>query len=64
MMGTWKLTESKSKMTRGTGKNAKVVYDSKRLGQGRWEITGDGVDADGSPFIPSGKGNSTAKITK
>ena len=36
MMGTWKLNESKSKLTRRTGKNTKVVYDSKRLGIGRW----------------------------
>ena len=28
MEGTWKLNESKSKLTRGTGKNTKVVYDS------------------------------------
>jgi hypothetical protein len=61
MMGTWKLTESKSKMTRGTGKNAKVVYDSKRLGQGRWEITGDGVDADGKPVHSEWKGKFDGK---
>ena len=34
MEGTWKLNESKSKLTRGTSKNTKVVYDSKRLGRG------------------------------
>jgi hypothetical protein len=61
MMGTWKLTESKSKMTRGIGKNAKVVYDSKRLGQGRWEITGDGVDADGKPVHSEWKGKFDGK---
>ena len=44
--GTWKLNESKSKITPGTDKDTKVVYDSKRLGMGRWEITTDGVDAD------------------
>ena len=35
MEGTWKLNESKSKLTRGTNKNNKVVYDSKRLRQGQ-----------------------------
>jgi hypothetical protein len=29
--GTWKLNESKSKLTRGTGKNTKVVYDSRLI---------------------------------
>ena len=40
MEGTWKLNESKSKLTPGTSKNTKVVYDSKRLGMrqvgGNW----------------------------
>ena len=46
--GTWKLNESKSKLTRGTGKNTKVVYDS-RLIRDKMTVTGDGVDADGKP---------------
>jgi hypothetical protein len=59
--GTWKLNESKSKLTRGTSKNTKVVYDSKRLGRGRWEITGDGVDADGKPVHSDWKGKFDGK---
>jgi hypothetical protein len=61
MEGTWKLNESKSKLTRGTGKNNKVVYDSKRLGRGRWEITTDGVDADGKPAHSEWKGKFDGK---
>jgi len=61
MEGTWKLNESKSKLTRGTSKNTKVVYDSKRLGMGRWEITGDGVDADGKPVHSEWKGKFDGK---
>jgi hypothetical protein len=61
MEGTWKLNESKSKLTRGTSKNTKVVYDSKRLGRGRWEITTDGVDADGKPAHSEWKGKFDGK---
>src|SRR6478609_1409698 len=61
MEGTWKLNQSKSKLTRGTSKNTKVVYDSKRLGRGRWEITGDGVDADGKPVRSEWKGKFDGK---
>jgi hypothetical protein len=61
MEGTWKLNESKSKLTRGTSKNTKVVYDSKRLGRGRWEIKGDGVDADGKPVHSEWKGKFDGK---
>jgi hypothetical protein len=61
MEGTWKLNESKSKFTRGTGKNTKVVYDSKRLGRGRWEITADGTDADGKPVHSEWKGKFDGK---
>ena len=59
--GTWKLNESKSKLTRGAGKNNKVVYDSKRLGRGRWEITTDGIDADGKPVHSDWKGKFDGK---
>ena len=48
MEGTWKLNESKSKLTRGTGKSTKVVYDS-RLIRDKMTVTVDGVDADGKP---------------
>jgi hypothetical protein len=61
MEGTWKLNESKSKLTPGTSKNTKVVYDSKRLGMGRWEVNGDGVDADGKPVHSEWKGKFDGK---
>ena len=47
MEGTWKLNESKSKLTRGTVRIPRSSMTSNRLGMGRWEVTGDGVDADG-----------------
>ena len=59
--GTWKLNESKSKLTRGTTKNTKVVYDSKRLGMGRWDVTGEGLDADGKPVHSEWKGKFDGK---
>ena len=61
MEGTWKLNEAKSKLTRGTVKNNKVVYDSKRLGSGRWEITTDGTDSDGKPVHIEWKGKFDGK---
>src|SRR4029078_4250373 len=61
MEGTWKLNESKSKLTRGTTKNTKVVYDSKRLGMGRWEVTGEGGDADGKYVHSQWKGKFDGK---
>jgi hypothetical protein len=45
-MGTWKLNESKSKITPGTLKNTQVVYSS-MLGQVK--IKADGIDANGKP---------------
>lgn len=47
--GTWKLNESKSKITRGTTKNQTVVYDMKRLGRNKVKVTTDGVDGSGKP---------------
>ena len=58
--GTWKLNESKSKLTRGTGKNTKVVYDS-RLIRDKVTVTGDGVDADGKPVHIEWKGRFNGK---
>src|SRR5512133_2435782 len=58
--GTWKLNESKSKLTRGTGKNTKVVYDS-RLIRDKITVTGDGVDADGKPVHMEWKGRFNGK---
>ena len=60
MMGTWKLNESKSKLTRGTSKNTKVVYDS-RLIRDKVTITSDGVDADGKPVHSEWKGKFDGK---
>jgi hypothetical protein len=45
-MGTWKLNESKSKITPGTLKNTQVVCSS-MLGQ--VTIKADGIDASGKP---------------
>ena len=60
MMGTWKLNESKSKLTRGTGKNTKVVYDG-RLIRNKVTVTVDGVDADGKPVHTEWKGKFNGK---
>jgi len=60
MEGTWKLNESKSKLTRGTGKNTKVVYDS-RLIRDKMTVTSDGVDADGKPAHSEWKGKFDGK---
>lgn len=45
-MGTWKLNETKSKITPGTLRNTHVVYSS-MLGQVK--IKADGIDANGKP---------------
>src|SRR5213596_1742587 len=45
-MGTWKLNESKSKITPGTLKNTQVVYSSMF---GQVKIKADGIDANGRP---------------
>jgi hypothetical protein len=60
MEGTWKLNESKSKLTRGAGKNNKVVYNS-RLIRDKVTVTVDGVDADGKPFHSVWKGRFNGK---
>jgi hypothetical protein len=46
-MGTWKLNESKSKITPGTLKNTKVVYSSMF---GQLKVKSDGIDAAGKPI--------------
>jgi hypothetical protein len=43
-MGTWKLNETKSKITPGTLKNTNVVYSSMF---GQVKIKADGIDANG-----------------
>ena len=45
-MGTWKLNESKSKITPGTLKNTQVVYSSMF---GQVKIKTDGIDGKGKP---------------
>jgi len=45
-MGTWKLNETKSKITPGTLKNTHVVY-SNMLGQVK--VKSDGIDANNKP---------------
>jgi hypothetical protein len=45
-MGTWKLNEAKSKLTRGAPKNTTVVYEP--VGD-NVKVTVDGVDANGKP---------------
>jgi hypothetical protein len=45
-MGTWKLNETKSKITAGSPKNTTVVYAA--MGDGV-KVTVDGVDKDGKP---------------
>ena len=45
-MGTWKLNETKSKITPGTLKNTQVVYSSLF---GQVKIKADGIDANGRP---------------
>ena len=47
LMGTWKLNETKSKITPGTLKNTHVVYSS-ILGQVK--VKSDGIDANGKPM--------------
>jgi hypothetical protein len=45
-MGTWKLNETKSKLTPGEGKNTTVVYEASG---DEVKVTIDGTDKDGKP---------------
>lgn len=45
-MGTWKLNESKSKLTPGTGKNITVAYEASG---DEVKVAIDGTDAEGKP---------------
>ena len=58
--GTWKLNESKSKLTRGTDKDTKIVYDS-RLIRDKVTVTTDGVEGNGTPFHSEWKGRFDGK---
>ena len=46
-MGTWKLNESKSKITPGSPRNTTVTYTADG---GKIKVTVDGVDKDGKPL--------------
>ena len=58
--GTWNLNESKSKITRGTPKNTKVVYNGKLI-RNKMTVTADGVDGDGKPTHAEWKGRFNGK---
>jgi len=58
--GTWKLNESKSKLTPGTDKDTKVVYNS-RLIQDKVTVTTDGLEGDGTPIHSEWKGKFDGK---
>lgn len=58
--GTWKLNESKSKLTRGTDKDTKIVYNS-RLIADTVAVTTDGVEGNGTPFHSEWKGKFDGK---
>ena len=46
-MGTWKLNETKSKITPGTAKFTTVTFKNT---SGNIRVTGDGMDANGKPM--------------
>ena len=48
-MGTWKLNESKSKLTPHTTKNTTVVYSSGIMTMGKVKVTTDGTGPNGKP---------------
>ena len=58
--GTWKLNESKSKLTRGTDKDTKIVYNSHSTGD-EVTVTADGVEGDGTPIHSEWKGKFDGK---
>ena len=53
--GTWTLNESKSKLTRGTDKDTKIVYTSHSTGD-EVTVTADGVEGDGTAIHSEWKG--------
>jgi hypothetical protein len=58
--GTWKLNESKSKLTRGTDKDTKIVYNSSLIPD-KVTVTTDGVEGDGTPVHTEWKGRFDGK---
>ena len=61
--GTWKLNESKSKLTRGTDKDTKIVYNS-HLIPDKVTVTADGVEGNGTPIHTEWKGRFDGKDYK
>src|SRR3954470_17403426 len=58
--GTWKLNESKSKLTPGTDKDTKIVYNS-GLNRDKVTVTADGIEGDGTPIHSEWKGKFDGK---
>jgi hypothetical protein len=58
--GTWKLNESKSKLTPKTDKDTKVVYDSHSVPD-KVTVTADGVEGDGTPIHTKWEGKFDGK---
>ena len=59
-LGTWKLSEAKSKIGPGLRKNSTVVYEA---AGNSVKVTIDGTESDGKPFHKSGQASMTAKTT-
>src|SRR5262245_45924018 len=57
--GTWKLNETKSKLTKGTDKDTKIVYNSSTADE--VTVTADGVEGDGTPIHTEWKGKFDGK---
>jgi hypothetical protein len=58
--GTWKLNESKSKLTKGTDKDTKIVYNGHSTGD-EVTVTTDGIEGDGTPIHTEWKGKFDGK---
>jgi hypothetical protein len=58
--GTWKLNESKSKLTAGTDKDTKIVYNS-GLVRDKVTVTTDGLEGNGTPIHSEWKGKFDGK---
>jgi hypothetical protein len=58
--GTWKLNESKSKLTPNTDKDTKIVYKSGST-DNEMTVTADGVEGDGTPIHREWKGKFDGK---
>ena len=58
--GTWKLNESKSKLTPGTDKDTKIVYNSGLI-RDKVTVTTDGLEGDGTPIHSEWKGKFDGK---